>query len=54
MSRYTVCFKPGCGNVVAIGGCWCWEHLEVCHEAEIECEHPAHLCGAPVHFCELH
>ncbi len=51
-TRFTVCAEVDCPDLVTIGGCWCWEHLEVCQEHD--CEHPAHDCDAPVHYCERH
>ena len=51
---FTTCHQPLCPELVEIGGCWCWEHLSVCHEPELDCEQPAHLCDEPVHYCERH
>ncbi len=51
----TTCRTHLCGTLLAVGGCWCWEHLEHCHGTDdIDCQHPAHDCHEPVHFCERH
>lgn len=51
-TRRTPCLEPDCPELVLVGGCWCWEHINVC--ADVGCPHPAHRCEEPVHFCERH
>jgi hypothetical protein len=48
----TVCQEPGCPTLIPADRCWCYEHLTVCNEPT--CEHGAHLCSEPAHFCEHH
>lgn len=54
MRAPAVCFA--CPAVVPPVSCWCFEHLEMCGYPTdgSECEHPAHLCEAEVHYCEEH
>lgn len=47
-----MCFVHGCPEVVAATDCWCWEHLAHCDE--IGCDHGAHWCEAPIHYCDDH
>jgi hypothetical protein len=49
---HTVCLDVGCGEIIPIAPCWCWEHLRHCKGQE--CEHGAHLCDAAVHYCGRH
>lgn len=50
--RHTVCIHTACPEVIPVGSCWCWEHIDVCDKPD--CGHPAHGCEEPVHFCEAH
>ncbi len=48
------CRTPGCPKLLP-ATCWCREHLYECGDHEqIECQHPAHVCDSPDHYCEKH
>ena len=46
-----VCLQPGCPEPVDVR-CWCLEHLHHCDD--LECEHNAHRCEDPIHYCDTH
>jgi hypothetical protein len=52
------CWEPGCGELIEGGSCWCLEHLDTGCTGELDtgadCEHPAHCCQEPIHYCQAH
>jgi hypothetical protein len=47
----TLCAEPGCSELLFGTPCWCNEHGYTGCEG---CEHPAHDCREPGHFCLRH